>query len=239
MNSAEPTSLDVQPTTLPRLIIASGTMEAIKWLALGLMTIDHINKYLYGGKVALMFAMGRATVPLFAFVLAYNLARPGAFEGGVYQRVMTRLALVGALATIPFIALGNVIAGWWPLNVMAMLLVATACLYFHQRGGTGNGLAAIALFVLGGALVEFAWFGVAMLIAAWCYCRRPSWWTLGAWIAATAALYPINQNLWALAAFPIMLAAPRISLRVPRAKTVFYAYYPLHLAALWCIVHLL
>lgn len=239
MKPAPSQSFEARPSAPPRLVLASGTIEAVKWLALGLMTIDHVNKYLYAGKIGVMFALGRLTLPLFVFILAYHLARPGAFEAGMYQRVMTRLALYGALATIPFIALGYVIGGWWPLNVMAMLLASTACLYLHQKGGTANGVAAVAIFVVGGALGEFFWPGMLLFFAAWSYCRRPSWWALGFWIAATAALYLINQNLWALAALPVIFAAPHGALPVPRARTIFYAYYPLHFAALWCISRLL
>ena len=122
---------------------------------------------------------------------------------------------------------------------MAMLLASTACLYLHQSGGAVNGAAAIALFGAGGALGEFFWPGMLMFFAAWNYCRRPSWWALVFWIAATASLYLINRNLWALAAFPVIFAAPHIALQVPRVKSIFYAYYPLHFAALWCISRLL
>ena len=31
---------------LPRLVLSDGTVEALKWLGLILMTGDHINKYL-------------------------------------------------------------------------------------------------------------------------------------------------------------------------------------------------
>lgn len=239
MNPAPSQSVDALPAARSRPVLASGTIEALKWLALGLMTIDHVNKYLYAGKIGVMFALGRLAAPLFVFILACHLARPGAFESGMYQRVMARLALYGALATIPFIALGYVLGGWWPLNVMAMLLASTACLYLHQKGGTANGAAAIALFIAGGALGEFFWPGMLMFFAAWHYCRRPSWRSLGCWFAATASLYLINQNLWALAAFPVIFAAHHVALPVARARTIFYAYYPLHLAALWCIARLL
>lgn len=139
---------------LPRLAIPNGTVEALKWLALLLMTGDHINKYLFNGTMPLLFNAGRLALPLFAFVLAYNLARPGTLERGVYVRAMKRLALFGLLATPSF-----------------------AC----------------------GSL----WF--------------------------------INGNFWGLVALPLVVGAMHVDLRLPRLRWVFYAYYPLHLAALLLI----
>ncbi|RYF37261.1 MAG: hypothetical protein EOO38_26620, partial [Cytophagaceae bacterium] len=34
---------------LPRLVVADGSIEALKWLGLLLMTGDHVNKYLLNG----------------------------------------------------------------------------------------------------------------------------------------------------------------------------------------------
>jgi len=100
------------------LHVPNGTVEALKWLALILMTSDHVNKYLFNGTVPWLFNAGRVTLPLFVFVLAYNLARPDTLERGVYPRTMQRLTLFGVLATPAFIALGGLMAGWWPLSII-------------------------------------------------------------------------------------------------------------------------
>ena len=180
---------------LPRLNFSDGAIETLKWVALVLMTLDHVNKYLLHDAVPALFAIGRATMPLFGVVLAFNLARPGALEGGAYGRTIKRLALFGAVATVPFIALGGLIAGWWPLNVMATLAVATGIIYLQAKGGRRRCALAVLLFVL----------------------------TI------------INQNWWAFAAVPAILAASQIRIEVPRLRRVFYAYYPAHLAAIWAL----
>lgn len=54
-------------------------------------------------------------------------------------------------------------------------------------------------------------------------------------LLALASLWFINRNLWALAAVPLLLVASRLDLPMPRLRWAFYAYYPLHLAALWLI----
>ncbi|KWF77612.1 conjugal transfer protein TraX [Burkholderia diffusa] len=199
------------------------------------MTVDHVNKYLLHDAVPAMFDAGRLTMPIFGFVLAYNLSRPDTLARGVYGRTMKRLALFGTLATPAFIGLGGLLAGWWPLNIMFMLLVATGAMYLVERGGAWCLTAAVAVFLVGGSSVEFWWPALTYCMAAWWYCRRPGWAALLLWVAACASLWVINSNLWALAALPLVFAASRVDVRVPRWRYAFYAYYPAHLTALWLI----
>jgi hypothetical protein len=42
------------------------------------------NKYLFNETLLFLFEAGRVAMPLFVFVLAYNLARPGIYESGPY-----------------------------------------------------------------------------------------------------------------------------------------------------------
>lgn len=213
------------------LVVADGTLEALKWLGLVLMTLDHINKYLFAESLPGLFEAGRLAVPIFCFVLAYNLARPDALRRGVYQRTMQRLALYGLLASPFFIALG----GWWPLNILFMLLVATATTYLLEQGGTVRIMAAVAVFIFGGLFVEFWWPALALCLAGWRYCKAPSKRAAAVLVAAMASLYLINRNHWALAALPVIFAAPYFNIRMPRWRHVFYAYYPAHLGLLLAV----
>ena len=100
-------------------------------------------------------------------------------------------------------------------------------------------MAAAAVFVVGGALVEFWWPGLAVCLTAWAYCRRPSGLKLVLWIGALASLYVINRNLWALTALPRIFAAGQVKINVPRGQLRFYLYYPAHLAVIWAVARLL
>ena len=228
-----------QASTAPLLTLSSGTLEALKWLALLLMTFDHVNKHLLHASVPELFAAGRLAMPLFGFVLGYNLARPDALADGAFKRMAIRLAVFGSIASVPFVALGGLGWGWWPFNVMATLLVATLCAWLIEVGSWARIALAGLLFVSGGAVVEFWWPGLAACLFAWAYCRRPSWGMLVLWTASLAALYVINRNLWALAALPLIFAAGHVSIKVPRIRLGFYVYYPAHLAVLWVMVRLL
>ena len=223
----------------PVLTLSSGTLEALKWLALILMTFDHVNKHLLHASVPVLFAAGRLAMPLFGFVLGYNLARPDALVGGAFKRTAARLAVFGSVASVPFIALGGLGWGWWPFNVMATLLVATLCAWLIEFGGWARIALACLLFILGGSIVEFWWPGLAACLFAWAYCRRPSWGMLMLWTASLAALYVINRNLWALAALPLIFAAGQVSINVPRIRLGFYVYYPVHLSVLWVLERML
>ena len=223
---------------LPLLRLETGTVEALKWLGLVLMTVDHINKYLLHDAVPALFDLGRLALPIFSFVLAYNLARPTSLANGAYGRLARRLAIAGILASVPFIGLGGLVWEWWPLNILFMLLVSVGVMALVERGGAVRITAAVALFMLGGAMVEFWWPAVVMTLAAWRYTRRPTWTSLIVWVASVAALYVINRNFWALAAFPLIFLAPHLSVTMSRVRHVFYLFYPMHLLVLWLITKL-
>lgn len=224
----------VRTAPLP-LVIANGTLEAVKWLALTLMTLDHVNKYLLNYTMPVLFDLGRIAMPLFVFVLAYNLARPGALMGGVFRRTALRLALYGGLACVPFIALGKVYAGWWPLNIMFTLLLATIVIGLLGQGGGLRRMAAVIVGIVGGGLVEYWWFAIGLAIACWGYCRRPTRVRFGAMVGCIAALWLVNQNPWAFGALPLILAAPHLALSMRRSRLIFYVYYPAHLCVLFVV----
>ena len=217
---------------LPRVSLADGTIEALKWVGLVAMLGDHINKYLLHESVHPLFWAGRLAVPLFGFVLAYNLARPGALERGAYQRTMKRLALVGLVATPAFLALSGLIGGVYPLNISFMLLTAAATMFFLERGRRGL---AVTVFVVGGATVEFWWPAVGFCVAVWRYVRTPSWGAAVMALLCCAALAVVNGNHWALAALPLLGIASQVNAGVPRIRWAFYSFYPVHLCLLWLV----
>lgn len=221
----------------PRLAVSDGSLEALKWLALVLMTVDHVNKFLFNGTNDAAFAAGRVAMPLFVFVLAYNLARPGVLERGAYLRTMKRLALFGVLAMPAFVVMGGISAALRPLNIMFALLALTATLNLIDRRTVGSYAAAAAVFLVGGAAVEYWWPALAFGIAVWWYRKQPGAMPLALALSALAALWFISSNLWALLAFPVVLAASLVDLRIPRLRWVFYAYYPVHLFAL-CLIRI-
>src|SRR5450755_1581209 len=222
----------VRPSAPPALRLEDGALEALKWLGLILMVLDHANKYLLHDSLPVLYAAGRTAMPLFAVTLGFSLARP---DREVYARVSRRLAVASAVATAPFIALGGLAWGWWPLNIMAALLASTVICWLLDAGGRGSVAAAAAVFVVAGSSVEFWWPGILLCVTAWSYARKPTWSALAIGLASVFLLRFINGNDWALAALVVVAAASFWHWPVPRLRYLFYAFYPAHLAVLWLL----
>lgn len=224
---------------LPALHVKDGTVEALKWLALVLMTGDHVNTYLLDGALPFLFKAGRLAMPIFVFVIAYNLARPGTLARGVYGRTLLRLTVFGAVAAAPLHFLQQTYAPWWPLNIMFTLAVMALIMLLIERAGRWDHAAAGVVFFVGGSLVDYFWPAIMMGLGVWLYAKRPSWMAGLLALLGWAALWFINDTHWALAAIPLIIAMSRLDLRVPRLRWAFYVYYPLHLAllALMRVVH--
>jgi len=221
-----------------RLIVPDGTLEALKWIGLVSMTLDHINKYIFSYHYPWMFEFGRLAMPLFAFVLAYNLARPRALLSGSHVRSIWHRLFFGTLA-LPFYTLlneGMFFFSWYPLNIMFMLLAATYVIYLLDKE---RHWPALLIFLLLGALVEYWWLGLACCLSAWWYCKSPGRHILLGWLAMTSSLVLINGNFWALTIFPLVFLARYLNMDIPRFRYVFYVYYPLHLAAIMVLRRLI
>lgn len=218
---------------LPRLKINNGTIEGLKWLALLLMTGDHIDEYIYNSTIHPLYKISRLAMPIFVCILAFNLARPGVFFKGAYQRTLKRLLLFGVLATPAIIGLGGLWWGnWWPLNIMFTLLVMTLVIYFIEKD---NPFFAISVLLIGGSLVEYWWPAIVLGVAVWFYTKKPSIAALLIAFIACASLWWINGDMWALLVLPLLFLANKIEMNIPRIKWAFYVYYPLHLSLLWLI----
>jgi hypothetical protein len=223
-------------TDLHRLLadqrIASGTLEALKWLAVAFMTADHVNRHLLDFAYPVMYQVGRLAMPLFALILAYNLARPEAFSGGSALRVLQKLSVFAVLSCLPYMELNLAPSGWRPLNILFTLAAGTACVMLLERPTLQRQLAAIALFAGAGALVEYGWVGLGIFICAWHFFRAPRPFWAGALIAFMLMLWFENANFWAMAALPVFWLGFYVHIKFPRWRNALYYYYPLHFAAI-------
>jgi len=205
--------------------MTSGGREALKWLAVLLMTGDHIAKVFFSGYLPVVSELGRIAFPVFALVMAYNLGEPNADIG----KSVRRLALWGAIAQPGHaLAFGH----WIPLNVLASFALAAGVVW-TIRDGRWLTVAALAGPVA--LLVDYQWAGVAVVSAG--YAGRRFGWSAGtvaALLGAFGLLCLYNGSGWALLALPVMTLgyAP---VCVPRTRWAFYGYYVGHLALLCAV----
>ncbi|HIC9133542.1 TPA: TraX family protein [Salmonella enterica] len=203
--------------------------ELIKWVALILMIGDHINKYLLNDTIPILYNAGRVVMPLFCFVLAYNLARPDSYTYRVYSKVCQRLMIFGLLATPAYIMLGGVIDGWWPLNILFTLQAVTIICYLIELGERRHLLFALLVFAGYGAIVEFWWPAVAMGVCIWLYYKKGRGVFILLAFVSCVLLTVINHNFYALLAIPLISIIGNIRFNLPRLKWFFYVFYPTHL----------
>ncbi|MEV5119889.1 TraX family protein [Stenotrophomonas indicatrix] len=226
--------------------MTSGGRELLKWLALLLMTGDHLIKVFHLGYVPVVTELGRVAFPMFALVMAYNLAQPDADAA----KSARRLALWGLLATpAATFAFGQVL----PLNVLLTFAAAAGAIWALERRQWA--LAALLCIVAPVAL-DYAWPGVWLVLAAWAWFKnhgRRMHFLLGSWDWRRQRLYlvlPIwvwacmgllclyNGNAWALLALPVMILG-EVSAGIPRSGRAFYGYYVSHLLALGMLAALM
>lgn len=216
--------------------MTSSGRELLKWLAVILMTGDHAAKLLYGGYVPVVSELGRLAFPIFALVMAYNLAQPGANV----SKSVKRLFVWGVIAQPVYAwAFGALL----PVNVLLSFALAAACVLCAQNRRWW------LLAVLAGPLplfVDYQWSGIVLVLAWWWFFRTPQgvrgdgtiWIAVVRLWLAFAAFVPLclyNGNPWALAAlFPMYwLGDPARRLpAVRRTRWAFYGYYVIHLAFL-------
>lgn len=220
----------------------SRAADALKWIALATMTVDHLHAAFGGYAYPWVTAVGRIAWPLFALVFAWNLARAGEAMGARARPIFVRLTLAG-LAAQPAYMLMNGLQPW--ANIMGTFAVALGCLLLASRAGgrtlrgAAAAIGAVVLFLVGGAVVDHFWFGVALVLAAWIYWRdrtRAAALLLALVLAVQTAFIATIVGpaaLGALAAVPLALTAHSWGRWAPQAAgRTFYVYYAAHLWAI-------
>jgi hypothetical protein len=213
---------------------SDGQLEALKWIALASMFLDHFGRHLLGyGQDTWVFALGRIAFPLFALVFALNLAREGD-RAARAARTAKRLAIWCAVAVLP-----SVWARGEPtlVNVLGTLgLGAALCWTIASSARLGWRLAASLAIAVASRWVEFGLPGVFLVpaIYLWCTQRQPEQallalvlFSLTVWLNTSFGGWP--ALLGTLSVVPIAWGVRRLLVSPPRLQFAFYLVYPLHL----------
>jgi hypothetical protein len=219
--------------------VAHERLEPVKWIAIILMSVDHVliafpDPWAHAGYLA-----GRPCVALFSWILVSRLATGGPALSG---RLVRRLLLWGLIAQPIYWMLTRNLA--FRLDVLFTLAGGAALVWLLERRryglAAGVGLLCVCAWpwLDGGGLAPIA------MAAAWLLLARGRLWVGLAVITATSAAH----NAWVMPGYwpavaavlvspllvvGIMALAPRVP-RLPR--WMFYAYYPVHLALILLIL---
>lgn len=214
---------------------ADGQLEALKWIALASMFLDHFGRHLIGyGQDTWVFALGRIAFPLFSVVLALNLSREGD-RAARAARTAVRLGIWCAVAVLPSIwARGEPMM----VNVLGTLgLGAALCWVIASPGPMAPRLAVAFAVAVASRWVEFGLAGVFMIpaIYLWCTERKPEAAALAAVLYLMTAWFNASFGDWpallgTLSGVLIAWGVRQLPLEVPRLKLAFYLVYPVHLA---------
>lgn len=195
----------------------------LKVFAICAMVLDHIDTGLLNGSAGWHLTIGRIVFPIFAVLLGMNLARIRDNDK-LLVSLAPRMAIFGLLAAVPYVY----VYGWLPLNIMFTLAASVLIVALIRQG---SGVLAAGVFVLAGLFVDYNWCGLAAVVGSWWAIRQGA--PLGAVaVYVGAVLLPVNGNAWALLAAPLIVMGSFIEGDAPRAKWMFYVFYPVHIAAI-------
>lgn len=207
-------------------VLSSGGREVLKWIALVLMTGDHVNKVVLHGAYSWLTDISRVVFPIFAIVMAYNLVSHP--DAAATRRAMLR-TLVTAVIVHPayVVAFGGEIL---PLNVLFTL--CAGCYVATEP----NRVVALVVGLVAGAFVDYAWWGIGVVASAVHFFRAAGSFRAGVvLLAAVTSLAFVNGNVYALFAFPLVAIVGVWTIRVPRWRWTFLGYYVVHVAVLAAI----
>ena len=231
--------------------INNNALTALKIFGIIAMVIDHYNKFANPNYSEIMFNIGRTALPIFAFVIAFNLSR---MDVSRIPAMIFRLVVFGVISIPAYTAMGGTISmGWWPLNILFTLAASAGVVYFAKKPGGSDfsrglyKLIAFIIFIVAGASVEFFWPAIALVFFLSKIFedknRRHSI-NVFAITSVALSLYfigTINGNWWHVASLliiPLILYSKNWIPKLPRMKFAFYSFYPAHLLFIWAITQI-
>lgn len=217
---------------LPRL--GTHQQELLRWIALLTMVIDHIGVLFAPPETYDTFrAVGRIAWPLFAFLLAYNVAVRGVDP----RRYLLRLAIFTVVSQLPH----TLAFGWKGVSIMGTLFLGALSLSLLERRSAGPLIRILlaVLILLSSGHVEYGLQGVLLVLAFWWALRERTWPALLIAVAAVAFVnWPSRFWPWALLVVPIIWITARLPFGLPRSGLLPWIFYPGHLAILAAIAQL-
>lgn len=208
----------------------------LKMMAVLSMVIDHVGILLFTTEIIdfsqylILRKIGRLAYPIFAYLLV---------EGFIYthdvRSYILRMGSLAVLSEIPFDLLNTgKILEFGHQNVFFTLTLGLLmlCFFVEISGNVGRYSMVIVMFLVGEFLhTDYSSMGLLMILCFYLY-RERIWMKTVFIVVINILLMGGVQMYGALAMIPISLHNRQ---QGPKAKTFFYAFYPVHLLVLFVI----
>ena len=215
--------------------------SVLKIIAIVSMVIDHCAYFLMGNNSTLYEAMrcvGRIAFPVFAFLIA---------EGFAYthnrKRYFTRLLVFAVISEVSWYLLNGADGTHNVMFTLALGVVALAVLEKLKENSVLCGIAILSIAYLATwSGVDYEWRGILMILV-FNLLRNQN----------DNLPFPYGRMMQLLCAFPLMMHYGSIGallacmtiflydgargfIKGNVAKYGFYAFYPVHLLLIWCVI---
>src|SRR5690625_4689650 len=216
--------------------LSSRQQELLRWLAITGMVIDHVGAiFLDRAEAQPLRAIGRVAWPLFAYLLAYNVA----VRRVAPAKYLPTLAIFTVVSQLPhYLAFSS---SW--VSIIGTLLLGTFALHVLENRSYSqvNGLLLLSATVLLSPFVEYGTAGVLLIISLWWLLKHPQLLSLLSSAFLLAAInWPHSNWPFALLAVPVVLLVSLLPERfgLPRSGRLPWLFYPAHLLVLAGIAYL-
>jgi hypothetical protein len=234
--------------------LSSGQQEALKWLAIITMTLDHINKVIFHYDYPALLWIGRLAFPLFAFLIAYNLVvrdvKPTRY---LYSLFLFALATQPIFMWVTKESTGNILF----TLCLGVLYLGLKPLLEHRFPNVIVHLLLGCMLFIPSLQVQYGPIGVFFIPVLVAFFKRPS--ALGYllvslylvtvntlstetiltfFVSPLHGLYRVGAGLEPytfipLLLFPIATLVSRLPITLTRSNPwFFYTFYPAHFLAL-------
>lgn len=202
----------------------------LKLLAILTMVIDHLG-YVFFPEQEWMRAVGRLTMPIFAYAIAR-----GFFYTRDKKRYLLQLSILAVISQIPFMLLFH---EGWTLNMVVPWALAVVALMSPLWV---TPLLALTPLVLG-IPMDYSSLVILLPVAIyhlWFKERRPLLAALAVvTVLSVIALLSPGYQWFALLALPVILLLEPYDRKITVNKWFFYAFYPAHILLLWGVTELI
>lgn len=207
----------------------------LKIIAVIAMTIDHIG-YAFFPKLSILRIIGRIAMPIFAFQIALGFKHSKNRKNYIY-----RMLAFSLISQIPFILMTSIQTSEFKLNIGFTFLFALLILYSLEEVKPiwGKMLCLVPIFIAAYFLnYDYYLFGISLVIIFYYTFKKP--YIMIPLFVCAASIYSIYRNniLHAYSFLAILPFSLYNGKKGKGLKHFFYAYYPVHMIAIYLIFKL-